>query len=152
MFSSSTPSEPKRLYVSKAIWGHLSPKSKHKMTCVLKISPNAPKGFNHAVRKVLGFIISNLLKDAEKIETPLQEIPMFCDRTDIAKPCSGTKRMIVDLSERGKHIAAWYRLGTIRTLYWRSVAEKGAVCSLEWFRKNTLFDNVCLKPFNWVIR
>ena len=35
---SSTLSEPERLYDSKAILGHLSPKSKHKVTCALKIS------------------------------------------------------------------------------------------------------------------
>ena len=135
MLSSSTPSEPERLYDSKAIWGHLSPKSKHNMTCALKISPNTPKGFNHAAQKVLGLIISNLLEVVEKIETPLQEIPVFCDRSDNAKPCPEMKRMVVDTSKRGKHIPAWYRLGTIRMLHWRFEAEKGAVCSLEWFRE-----------------
>ena len=76
--SSSTSSKSERLYISKAIWGHLPPKLKHKVTCVLKISPNAPKGFNHPVRKVLGLNNSNPLEVAEKIETRLQkEIRMF---------------------------------------------------------------------------
>ena len=80
----------------------MSLKSKHKVTCTLKISPNAPKGFNHAVRKVLGLIISNLLEVTEKIETPLQkEVPMFCDRSEIVKPCPNMRRMFVDPSERG---------------------------------------------------
>ena len=48
----------------------------------------------------------------------------------------------VDPSERGKQIPAWYLLGKIRMLHWRFEAEKGAVCSLEWFRKNTPFDIV----------
>ena len=122
------------------------------MTCALKISPNATKGFNHAVRKVFSLIISNLLEVAEKIETPIQEIPMFCDRTDIAKPRPNTKRMVVDPSGRGKQIPVWYGLETIQMLHWRFEAEKGVVCSLEWFRKNTPFCTACPKPNNWVIR
>ena len=121
------------------------------MTCALKISPNAPKGFNRAVTKVLGLIISNLLEVAEEIEPPLQEILMFCDRADIAKPCSNMQRMVVDPSENVKHVPAWYHLGTTRMLHWRFEAEKGVVCSLEWFRKNTPLDIVCSKSIGKVI-
>ena len=82
--------EPERLYVSKAIWGHMSSKWNHKVTYALKITPHQPKSFNHAVKKVLGLIISNPLEVAEKIETPLQkEIRVFCDRTDIVKSYLG---------------------------------------------------------------
>ena len=79
----------------------MSLKSKRKVTCTLKIPPNAPKDFNHAVRKVLGLIISNLLEVAEKIETPLQkEVPLLCDRSDIVKSYPEMSRMVVDSSER----------------------------------------------------
>ena len=67
--SYSTPSELERLYITKAIWRHLSTKLKHKVTCALKISLNVPKGFNLAVRKVLGLNVSNMLEVAEEVKT-----------------------------------------------------------------------------------
>ena len=58
-------------------------KLKHKATCVLKISPNVPEGFNRPVREVLGLNNSNPLEVAEKIETRLRkEIRMFFNRKD----------------------------------------------------------------------
>ena len=51
LYSHLQPLQNLEDYISKAIWWHLSLKLKHKMTCALKIFPNAPKGFNHAVRK-----------------------------------------------------------------------------------------------------
>ena len=80
--SYSTPSEPGRLYITKAIWRHLSTKLKHKVTCALKISLNVPKGFNLAVRKVLGLNVSNMLEVAEKVK-PLS-----------AQYCLGAIRML----------------------------------------------------------
>ena len=122
--SSSTSLEPERLYVSKAIWGHMSPRSKHKVTYVLNISPNVPKGFNSDVRKVLWLNYSKSMEVAQKKETPLQkEIWMFYRKTEIARPCLNTQRMVADPSERGKRVPARYHLGTMRVLYWRFEAE-----------------------------
>ena len=44
--SSATPDKPERLLVSKAIWAHMLPKSKHKVKLSLKITPCVDRGLN----------------------------------------------------------------------------------------------------------
>ena len=148
--SSSSPSTSEKLVISKAIWGHLSPKSRHKVARSLKISPEIPKGLNYAIRKELGVNISNPYDIGQEKEMIFQrDIRLFFERPDIARTCPDTKRMVPDPAERGKKVPARYRLGTIKMLHWRFEAETGVVCSLECFRQNIPFDVVRPKPNDW---
>ena len=116
------------------------------------VNDNVPKGFNSAVRKVFELYISKLFEVSEKIESPLQrEIQMFFYRTDIVKTCPDMKKMVADLSERGKCVPTQYHLGTIRMLHWRFEAETKAVCSWEWSGQNIPFYVACPKPNNWAL-
>ena len=103
--SSSTPDNPERLLVSKAIWAHMSPKSKHKVKLSLKITLCVDRGLNCAVREELGLNISSPSSPGDMLETALQkEIKLFFDRADVAKPCPDTKCMVCDSYGTGKHL------------------------------------------------
>ena len=103
--SSSTPDKPQRLLASKAIWAHMSPKSKHKVKLSLKITPCVDRGLNRDVREEPVVNISNPSSPGDMLETALQEeIKLFFDRADVAKPCPDTKRMVHDPSGTGKHV------------------------------------------------
>ena len=67
--SSSAPDKPERLLVSKALWAHMSPKSKHKVKLSLKITPCVDRGLNRAVREELGVNISNPSSPGDMLET-----------------------------------------------------------------------------------
>ena len=128
----------------------MSPKSKHKVKLSLKITLFVDRGLNRAVREDLGVNICNPSSPGDMLKTTLQkEIKLFFDRADVAKPCLGTKCMVRDLSDIGKHVPVRYRFGTIKTLHWRFEAETGTVCSLEWFRQNIPFVVVRPRPNDW---
>ena len=48
--SSQVTPQNSKLIVSKAIWNHMSPKSKYKVVRSLKVSPEIRKGLNCAIR------------------------------------------------------------------------------------------------------
>ena len=145
--SSQVTSQNGKLIVSKAIWNHMSPKSKYKVAWFLKVSPEVPKVFNCAIRMDIGVNISNPYEISRENETLFQrEVRLFFERQEVARTSPDTKKMAPHPFVKGEKVPARYRLDTIKMLYFSFEEKTGVKCSLECFGQNIPFYVVRPKP------
>ena len=128
--SSQVTPQNSKLIVSKAIWNHMSPKSKHKVVLCLKVSPEIQKGLNCAIRMEIEAKISNPYEISQENETIFQrEVRLFFERQEVARTCPDTKKIVPDPFQNGEKVPAWYHLGTTKMLHFSFEAETGPKCS-----------------------
>ena len=128
--SSQVTPQNSKLIVSKAIWNHMSPKSKHKVVQSLKVSPEIQKGLNCAIRMEIEANISNPYEISQENETIFQrEVRLFFERQEVARTCPDTKKIVPDPFQNGEKVPAWYHLGTTKMLHFSFEAETGPKCS-----------------------
>ena len=118
----------------------MSPKSKYKVAQSLKVSPETPKGLNHAIRMEIGVNISSPYEISQENERLFQrEVRLFFERQEVARTCPDTKKMVPHPFKKGEKVPAQYHLGTIKMLHFSFEAETGVQCSLECSRQNIPF-------------
>ena len=122
--SSQVTPQNSKLIVSKAIWNHMSPKSKHKVVQSLKVSPEIQKGLNCAIRMEIEANISNSYEISQENETIFQgEVRLFFECQEVAK------KIVPHPFQNGEKVPAWYHLGTTKMFHFSFEAETGLKCS-----------------------
>ena len=77
--------------MTKALWGYMSPSSRTKVKKIM-VNEGTEKEINLKIRKELGVIFSNLLKD-EREKTELQIAKEnFFNQDDVSRVCPDTKK------------------------------------------------------------
>ena len=87
--SSQVTPQNRKLIVSKAIWDHMSQKSKYKVVQSLKSSPEIPKGLNCAICMEIGVNISNPYEISQE-----NKVRLFFEHQEVARTCPDTKKTI----------------------------------------------------------
>ena len=77
--------------MTKALWGYMSPSSRTKVKKIM-VNEGTEKEINLKIRKELGVIFSNLLKDErEKTEIQIAKENFF-NQDDVSRVCPDTKK------------------------------------------------------------